>query len=45
MLEKLNLEQQKTVTNIIGKVDKLPYVVFGPPGNPVTIILQLSRRF
>lgn len=43
MLEKLNTEQQKTVKNIIGKVDKLPYVLFGPPGKSIqsiTINLQ-----
>lgn len=39
MLEKLNAEQQKTVKNIIGKVDKLPYVLFGPPGNHDTFTI------
>lgn len=33
MLEKLNSEQQKAVKNIIEKVDKLPYILFGPPGS------------
>lgn len=45
MLEKLNTEQQKTVKNIIGKVDKLPYVLFGPPGRSITMILWSFLTF
>lgn len=40
MMEKLNSEQQKAVTNIIGKVDKLPYILFGPPGESIKTILE-----
>lgn len=35
MLEKLNTEQQKAVKNIVEKVDKLPFILFGPPGNGI----------
>lgn len=32
MLPNLNPEQQTAVKNMISKTDKLPYVLFGPPG-------------
>lgn len=32
MFQSLNTEQQLAVKNIIAKTDKLPYVLFGPPG-------------
>lgn len=32
MLGSLNREQQLAVENMITKVDKLPFILFGPPG-------------
>lgn len=47
MFENLNSEQQKVVKNVIGKVDKLPYILFGPPGeynhNHIIAHIDFSR--
>ncbi|XP_055301141.1 putative helicase mov-10-B.1 isoform X2 [Sitodiplosis mosellana] len=36
MLSQLNAEQQSAVENIICKTDKLPFILFGPPGTGKT---------
>lgn len=43
MFDQLNAEQQTAVKQIISKNDKLPYILFGPPGKAflVLMIMQL----